>query len=85
MQEESYFFKMSKYADRMLQYIDEHPDFIQPVARRNEMINFIKQGLEDLCVTRTSFDWGIKAPFDPTVIKRTKRCSTSTGRRTFIW
>ena len=65
MQEESYFFKMSKYADRMLQYIDEHPDFIQPVARRNEMINFIKQGLEDLCVTRTSFDWGIKAPFDP--------------------
>ena len=52
MQEESYFFKMSKYADRMLQYIDEHPDFIQPVARRNEMINFIKQGLEDLCVTR---------------------------------
>ena len=65
MAEESYFFKMSKYADRLLQYIDEHPDFIQPVARRNEMINFIKQGLEDLCVTRTSFDWGIKAPFDP--------------------
>lgn len=65
MQEESYFFKMSKYADRMLQYIDEHPDFIQPAARRNEMVNFIKQGLEDLCVTRTSFDWGIKAPFDP--------------------
>lgn len=64
MQEESYFFKMSKYADRMLQYIDEHPDFIQPAARRNEMVNFIKQGLEDLCVTRTSFDWGIKAPFD---------------------
>ena len=63
--EDAYFFKMSKYADRMLQYIDEHPDFIQPVARRNEMINFIKQGLEDLCVTRTSFDWGIKAPFDP--------------------
>jgi methionyl-tRNA synthetase len=65
MQEESYFFKMSKYADRMLQYIDEHPDFIQPVSRRNEMINFIKQGLEDLCVTRTSFDWGIPVPFDP--------------------
>ncbi|MEE3381998.1 MAG: methionine--tRNA ligase [Succiniclasticum sp.] len=65
MQEESYFFKMSKYADRMLQYIDEHPDFIQPVSRRNEMINFIKQGLEDLCVTRTSFDWGIQVPFDP--------------------
>ena len=65
MEEESYFFKMSRYADRMLQYIDEHPEFIQPASRRNEMINFIKQGLEDLCVTRTSFDWGIKAPFDP--------------------
>lgn len=65
MQEESYFFKMSKYADRMLRYIDEHPDFIQPASRRNEMINFIKQGLEDLCVTRTSFDWGISVPFDP--------------------
>ena len=65
MQEESYFFKMSKYEDRWLKYIDEHPDFIQPASRRNEMINFVKQGLEDLCVTRTSFDWGIKVPFDP--------------------
>jgi methionyl-tRNA synthetase len=65
MQEESYFFKMSKYQDRWLKYIDEHPDFIQPESRRNEMINFVKQGLEDLCVTRTSFDWGIKVPFDP--------------------
>ena len=48
--EEAYFFKMSKYADRVLQYIEDHPDFIQPVSRRNEMINFIKQGLDDLCI-----------------------------------
>lgn len=62
--EEAYFFKISKYADRLLKYIDENPDFIQPVSRRNEMINFIKQGLEDLCVSRTSFDWGIPVPID---------------------
>ena len=62
--EESYFFKMSKYADRWLQFIEEHPDFIQPESRRNEMINFVKQGLDDLCVSRTTFDWGIKVPFD---------------------
>ena len=62
--EEAYFFKISKYADRLLQYIDDNPDFIQPVSRRNEMINFIKQGLEDLCVSRTSFDWGIPVPID---------------------
>ena len=59
MAEESYFFKLSKYQDRILEYIETHPDFIQPVSRRNEMINFIKQGLEDLCITRTTFDWGI--------------------------
>ena len=64
MQEESYFFKLSKYQDRLLAYIEENPEFIQPVSRRNEMINFIKQGLEDLCITRTTFDWGIKVPFD---------------------
>lgn len=64
MQEESYFFKLSKYQDRLLEYIEQNPDFIQPVSRRNEMINFIKQGLEDLCITRTTFDWGIKVPFD---------------------
>ncbi len=64
MQEESYFFKMSKYEDWWLQFIEEHPDFIQPASRRNEMINFVKQGLEDLCVTRTTFDWGIPVPFD---------------------
>lgn len=65
MQEESYFFKMSKYQDWWLQFIEENPDFIQPESRRNEMINFVKQGLEDLCITRTTFDWGIKVPFDP--------------------
>lgn len=65
VREESYFFRMSKYADRLLQYIEEHPEFIQPVSRRNEMINFIKQGLEDLCVSRTTFDWGIPVPWDP--------------------
>lgn len=63
--EEAYFFKISKYADRLLDYIDKHPDFIQPLSRRNEMINFIKQGLEDLCISRTSFDWGIPVPNDP--------------------
>ena len=66
MKEEAYFFKMSKYADRLLKYYEEHPDFIKPEYRKNEMINnFIKPGLEDLCVTRTSFDWGIKVPKDP--------------------
>lgn len=64
VQEESYFFRMSKYQDRLLAYIEENPDFIQPVSRRNEMIKFIKNGLEDLCVSRTTFDWGIPVPFD---------------------
>jgi methionyl-tRNA synthetase len=64
VQEESYFFRMSKYQDRLLQHIEKHPEFIQPVSRRNEMIKFIKQGLEDLCVSRTTFDWGIPVPFD---------------------
>ena len=62
--EEAYFFKISKYADRLLKYIEENPDFIQPVSRRNEMINFINQGMEDLCISRTSFDWGIPVPID---------------------
>ena len=65
VKEESYFLKMSKYADRWLKFIEENPDFIQPESRRNEMIAFVKSGLEDLCVSRTSFDWGIKVPFDP--------------------
>ena len=66
MKEESYFFNMKKYADRLLKYYDEHPDFIKPEYRKQEMINnFIKPGLEDLCVTRTSFDWGIKVLKDP--------------------
>lgn len=64
LKEESYFFKMSKYQDRLLQYIEQNPNFIQPTSRRNEMINFIKGGLEDLCVSRTTFDWGIPVPFD---------------------
>ena len=63
--EEAYFFKMSKYADRWMKYVEEHPDFIQPASRRNEMIQFVKSGLEDLCVSRTSFSWGIQVPFDP--------------------
>ena len=61
VKEESYFFKVSKYADRLLQYYEENPEFIQPESRKNEMINnFIKPGLEDLAVSRTTFDWGIK-------------------------
>ena len=55
---------MNKYADKWLKFIDENPDFIQPESRRNEMISFVKSGLEDLCVSRTSFDWGIKVPWD---------------------
>ena len=63
--EEAYFFKLSNYADRLVKYYDEHPDFIEPISRKNEMINnFIKPGLEDLCVSRTSCDWGIPVTFD---------------------
>lgn len=65
LQEESYFFRISKYADRMLRHIEAHPEFIQPISRRNEMVSFIKSGLEDLCVSRTTFNWGIPVPFDP--------------------
>ncbi|MGV2942327.1 methionine--tRNA ligase [Mesobacillus sp. LC4] len=66
VKEESYFFKMSKYADRLLKYYEENPEFIQPESRKNEMINnFIKPGLEDLAVSRTTFDWGVKVPGDP--------------------
>ncbi|GEM04683.1 methionine--tRNA ligase [Halolactibacillus miurensis] len=65
VKEESYFFKMSKYVDRLLEYYEQNPDFIQPESRKNEMINnFIKPGLEDLAVSRTTFDWGIKVPGD---------------------
>ena len=64
--EEAYFFKMSKYADRLIAYINEHPEFIQPVSRKNEMMNnFLLPGLQDLCVSRTSFSWGIPVDFDP--------------------
>ncbi|MBQ6173874.1 MAG: methionine--tRNA ligase [Clostridia bacterium] len=66
MKEESYFFRMSKYQDWMIRYIEEHPDFIQPASRANEMINnFLKPGLQDLCVSRTSVKWGIPVDFDP--------------------
>lgn len=64
VKEESYFFKMSKYADRLLEHIENHPEFIQPESRRNEMINFIKMGLEDLSISRTTFDWGIPITID---------------------
>ncbi len=63
-EEEAYFFKLSKYADKLLKLYDDNPDFLSPVSRKNEMINFIKSGLEDLCVTRTSFSWGIPVDFD---------------------
>ena len=65
-EEEAYFFRMSKYADRLMDYINEHPEFIQPESRKNEMVNnFLKPGLQDLCVSRTSFSWGIPVDFDP--------------------
>lgn len=64
--EEAYFFKMSKYQDKLMQYIEEHPEFIQPESRKKEMVNnFLKPGLQDLCVSRTSFSWGIPVEFDP--------------------
>ena len=64
--EEAYFFRMSKYADKLISYINEHPDFIQPESRKNEMMNnFLLPGLQDLCVSRTSFKWGIPVDFDP--------------------
>jgi len=65
LKEESYFFRLSKYQDSLLKHIKEHLEFIQPVSRRNEMLRFIEGGLEDLCVSRTTFQWGIKVPFDP--------------------
>ena len=64
--EEAYFFRMSKYADRLIRHINEHPEFIQPVSRKNEMMNnFLLPGLQDLCVSRTSFKWGVPVDFDP--------------------
>src|SRR5699024_12730621 len=66
VKEESYFFKMSKYADRLAEYYEAHPEFILPESRKNEMLNnFINPGLEDLAVSRTTFDWGIKVPSNP--------------------
>ena len=63
--EESYFLNLKKYANKLLDYINEHPDFIQPETRKNEVVSFIEAGLEDLCVSRTSFEWGIKVPSNP--------------------
>ena len=64
--EEAYFFNMQKYADRLIQYIEDHPDFIQPESRKNEMLNnFLRPGLQDLCVSRTTFTWGVPVDFDP--------------------
>ena len=64
--EEAYFFKLSKYQDRLIKYIEEHHEFINPESRKNEMINnFLKPGLQDLCVSRTSFSWGVPVDFDP--------------------
>ena len=64
--EEAYFFNMQKYADRLIKYIEDHPDFIQPESRKNEMLNnFLRPGLQDLCVSRTSFTWGVPVDFDP--------------------
>lgn len=62
---EAYFFRLSKYSDRLLRYYEEHPDFLQPESRKNEMKAFINQGLEDLCISRSEFDWGIPVPVDP--------------------
>lgn len=66
VREESYFFRLSKYQDKLLDYYKEHPEFLEPISRKNEMINnFFNKGLEDLCVSRTTIDWGIPVPFDP--------------------
>ena len=62
--EEAYFFRLSKYADRLLELFEKNPDFLQPESRRNEMVSFIKQGLDDLCISRSTFDWGIPVPID---------------------
>ena len=69
-EEEAYFFRLSQYGDKILKLYEEHPEFIQPESRKNEMINFIKQGLDDLCVSRTSFTWGVPVDFDPKHVVR---------------
>ena len=63
--EEAYFFRLSKYQDRLIDLLENNPEFLQPEARRNEMLSFLKQGLDDLCISRSTFDWGIKVPSDP--------------------
>ncbi len=67
--EESYFFRLSKYQDALIKHIEQNPDFIQPVSRQNEMLNnFLKPGLEDLAVSRTTFNWGIPVTFDESML-----------------
>ena len=63
--EEAYFFRLSKYQDRLIDLLENHPDFLQPESRRNEMLSFVRQGLDDLCISRSTFDWGISVPIDP--------------------
>jgi len=63
--EEGYFFRLGKYADRLLQFLEDNPDFVQPASRYNEMVSFVRGGLEDLCISRTTFDWGVPVPGDP--------------------
>jgi len=65
LKEENYFFKLSEYGDRLLAHYEAHPDFIQPASARNEVLNFVRQGLQDLSVSRSTFDWGVKVPWDP--------------------
>ena len=89
--EEAYFLRLGKYQDRLMEYIDSHPDFIQPESRKKEMVNnFLKPGLQDLCVSRTSFSWGIPVEFDPGHVvyvwidALSNYIIKNTGRRTFI-
>ena len=72
MQEENYFFKLSAYEDRLLEWYESHPDFVQPLIRRNEALGFIKQGLRDFSISRTSIDWGVPIPWDE-------------GHVTYVW
>ena len=86
VKEETYFFRMSKYADRLLQYYEENPEFIQPESRKNEMINnFIKPGLEDLAVSRTTFDWGIKVRRSEACHIRMDRCAVQLYYSSWLW
>ena len=82
VEEESYFFKLSEYQDKLLKLYEENPEFIGPAERRNEIISFVKQGLDDLSISRSSFDWGIQIPWDHShvVYVCSMRCSTTSLR-----